>query len=77
MTPEEFARVCKLTSDLREGSYNRPKDKYMLSYDNAAEIACARLKADPRWARIISVLIFPGYCDVWDWCDEVLEEDKT
>lgn len=66
LTPKQFAEFCQATFQLRENSYDG--DRYQLSLDEAAEQSCPK-----EWARIISILLFSGYADVWDWCDEQTE----
>lgn len=75
LSPEAFASLLRKTNELREASWKELemnlRDWYELDWNKAAELACRELGIDPRWARIASITCFPGYCDVWDWCDEV------
>lgn len=73
MTPKDFAKLCQKTEELHELSWDQVKNKYKADYTDCAERACEELGYDRAWAKIVSVLIFPGYSDVWDWCDEVLK----
>lgn len=69
LSPQAFAKLCKITQDIREASWDEVegRGKYTKSYDDAAYQAVAVVGVAPAWAKIISVLLFPGYADVWDW----------
>jgi hypothetical protein len=72
LSPKDFASLLRKTNEIREASWiETDYEKYTTSWDQAAEVACWELGIDPRWAKIASVTCLPGYCDVWDWCDEV------
>lgn len=66
MSPKQFAKMLQDTSDCREASYDKASGQYGKSWDDAAIECCP----EP-WARIVAILIFPGYADVWDWCEAV------
>lgn len=80
LSPKDFAVICCKTHEIREASFddklNGGYGKYLKDYNQAAQEACESLGYNLQWARIISVLLFPGYCDVWDWCTEVCGKEK-
>ncbi len=63
MTHQEFAHAILKCGDVHEASWNGAR--YAKSWDDVAEEVCPG-----PWARIISILLFTGYADIWDWCDE-------
>lgn len=67
LSPKEFATLLRAVQDVREDSYDARKNKYNKSFRQAARETCQ----EP-WDEIIAVLLFPEYCDVWEWCDSVL-----
>lgn len=63
ITPRQFAEWCKATELKHEESWNG--SQYTENYHDSAKKAGV---PEP-WAKIINVLMFPGYADVWDWVE--------
>lgn len=68
MTPIEFAKMLRATSECREKSWVSEGD--LGHYEKSWAMAAVECCPHP-WPGIVSVLLVPGYCDVWDWCDVV------
>lgn len=64
--PKQFAEWCVATHLIRENSYDGEQGRYTMGWEESAEFA----GVPQPWAKIIAVLCFPGYCDVWEWCEE-------
>lgn len=71
LSPKDFAEICQEAHRIREYSWLPNRGRYDKDWNEATQEACTSLGYNPQWARIIAILIFPGYSDVWDWCEEV------
>lgn len=65
-TNTNLATALRRASHLHESSWNG--ERYTISHSGAAEHVCP---GDPL-AIIIACLLTAGFCDTWDFCDQVL-----
>lgn len=70
MTPKEFAKLLRLSLEIHEKSWDGNR-RYRKTWEQACEEASIELVISNEWAKIASILLFPGYADVWDWCERI------
>lgn len=68
MTPQEFAQMLRRVADAHEASWQTDLQQYSKTLRDCCEEHCPQ-----PWPEIVHTLLFPGYADVWDWCDTVLK----
>jgi hypothetical protein len=77
ITPKDFAGYLNAAFEAREKSWSSvlsaPGGRYTLDWDQALE----QVGCPPEWLVPAKILLFTGYADVGDWCDEVLGEPGT
>lgn len=66
---KDFAKLARKTFEVREASWSG--NRYGKDWDDAAKEAALSLGYSEAWGEIVSILCFPGYVDVWEWCEKV------
>lgn len=61
LNEQQFAVILDKAVELREASW---RDNH---YTKQWEQCCIEAGASKAWAEMMGILLFPGYCDVWDW----------
>lgn len=61
---KQFAEILDKADELHEASWDG--DRYTKKWQQC----CQEAGANESWSKIMAVLLFPGYCDVWDWTEE-------
>lgn len=68
MTTEEFAKFLRAAMDAREASWDEATAKYKIDFHDALEL----VGVDLAWREPMFLILFSGYADIWDWCDDIL-----
>lgn len=67
---ERLAKTIKLAADLREGSWDKKKEKYNLSIQQSADLAAEKVGFDERGTTPIYLLLQCAWNDILDWAEQ-------
>lgn len=70
----ELARMVKAVHDLHEASWDANRLRYTRTKDECTEEAT---KDNPTMFIPVWVLTLNGYCEVWDWVEDTLNQPVT